>query len=361
VKRAHFAHLAPLCPACAERAPLLVLRESHADALAIHEGALCCSNQACLREYPIIDGLPIVVRELRAHLADQWTSIRARDDLHESTESSLGDACGSGSAFDAVRQHVSNYTFDHYGEFDPAEKQRHPAPGSIARLLNTLLDAAGELVAGPLIDVGCSVGRTSFELAERTGREVVGVDLHHAKLRVAARALREGRVSYARRRVGLVYDRREFDVRFPANAKVDFWSADAAAQPFASGSFAAVIALNLLDCARSPLDVLGECARLLRPGGKLLLAVPYDWSGSATPAENWIGGHSQRGAGAGASEPLLRALLTPGAHPQSLADLELVHEIEGIDWHVRLHDRSSVRYSSHALIAQKRAGVQPRR
>ncbi|MEO6710719.1 MAG: methyltransferase domain-containing protein, partial [Planctomycetota bacterium] len=328
MKRGHFARLAPICPVCAQRAPLVVLRESRADEQAIHEGALVCSNQACLREYPIVDGLALLVRDLRTHLAEQWTQVQAREDLDESTESLLGDACGGGSVLDSLRQHVSNYAFDHYGEFDPLETQRDPAPGSISRLLHKLLDAAGELVAGPLIDVGCSVGRTSFELAQRTQREVVGVDLHHAKLRLAARVLREGRVVYARRRVGLVYDRRTFAVDFPASARVDFWSADAAAQPFASGSFAAVIALNLLDCARSPLEVLAESARLLAPGGKLVLACPYDWSSSATAPESWIGGHSQRGPGGGASEPLLRALLTPGAHPQSLPDLEIVQELD---------------------------------
>lgn len=332
-----------------------MLREVHADGEAIHEGALCCSNRACQREYPIMDGLALIVRDLRTHLAGQWASIIAREDLHETSESALGDACGGGSAFDTARQHISNYAFDHYGEFDPVETQRDPAPGSIVRMLHSLCDAAGELVDGPLLDVGCSVGRTSFELAARTGREVLGVDLHHAKLRVAARVLREARVSYARRRVGLVFDRREFDVSFSGAPRVDFWSCDAAGQPFAAESFAAVIALNLLDSTHSPLEVLGECARILRPGGKLLLACPYDWSAQATPLEQWIGGHSQRGPDMGASEPLLRSLLTPGAHPQALSELSIVRELDGLEWHVRLHDRSSVRYRAHGLVIRKHA------
>jgi SAM-dependent methyltransferase len=220
------------------------------------------------------------------------------------------------------------------------------------RVLHACLDAAGELPSGPVLEVGCSVGRASFELARRTRREVLGVDIHHAKLRLASRVLREQRVVYARRRVGLAYDRREFAARFEGSERVDFWSCDAAALPFANGTFACVVALNVLDCARAPLEVLESCARMLVPGGVLVLACPYDWSANVTPIESWIGGHSQRGPNAGASEPLLRALLTPGAHAQSLGNVTITAELDDLAWHVRLHDRSSVRYRVHALIAR---------
>lgn len=355
MKRAHFERLAPRCPVCGGGA-LTVLREARGSAAVLDEGVLCCTASECRHEFPVIDGLALLVRELRSHLAEHSGEILARDDLDETTESLLGDACGPGSSYDALRQHVSNYSWDHWGEFDPAEQERDPAPGSIARVLAALLPRADALPQGPALDLGCSVGRASFELARLTGRDVLGVDLHHAKLRVAARVLREGRVVYARRRLGLVYERRAFDVQLAGAERVDFWSADAAALPFADASFALVACLNLLDCAREPLSVLRECQRVLRPGGALLLACPYDWSASATPVEAWIGGHSQRGTYGGASEPLLRALLTPGAHPQSLGALELRSELDGLDWHVRLHDRSSMRYRVHGLVARKCPG-----
>ena len=52
---------------------------------------------------------------------------------------------------------------------------------------------------------------------------------------------------------------------------------------------------------------------------------------------------------AGAGEPLLRALLTPGAHPQSLEGLEIVAEADRVEWITRLHDRSEVKYDVHII------------
>jgi SAM-dependent methyltransferase len=212
------------------------------------------------------------------------------------------------------------------------------------------------LQTGPVLDVGCSVGRAAFELARRTDGLVLGVDVNFAMLRLAAGVLCRGVVRYPRRRVGLVYDRREFPVQFENAATVDFWACDATALPFTDCTFAAAVGLNVLDCVASPLDLLGSMGRVLRPDAPLVLCTPYDWSGAATPPEAWIGGHSQRGATRGAAEPVLRALLTPGAHPASVAGLRLEAEINDLPWHVRLHDRGTMAYRTHLVVARAAAG-----
>ena len=104
--------------------------------------------------------------------------------------------------------------------------------------------------------------------------------------------------------------------------------------------------------AASPTDVLRSLSRCLVVGGRAALACPYDWSPGATPVEAWIGGHSQRGPDKGAAEPLLRALLTPGAHPQSVDGLIIAGEIEGLPWLTRLHERSTVNYSTHVVAVR---------
>ncbi|HTQ78916.1 MAG TPA: methyltransferase domain-containing protein, partial [Thermoanaerobaculia bacterium] len=230
------------------------------------------------------------------------------------------------------------------------------SPGSILRVLQQALLLAGDLPPGPLLDLGCATGRTSFALAAATaatGCQVLGVDLSWPMLRLASEALRHQRVRYPRRRVGLVYDRREFPVRLDGAERVDFWTADATALPFPDSTFSAIVALNVLDCVPSPYDLLAALPRLLVPGGKALFTCPYDWSAGATPVEAWLGGHSQRGPAHGASEPPLRALLSPGAHPASLPGVRILAEEESLPWRVRLHERSTIEYRLHLVVVEK--------
>jgi SAM-dependent methyltransferase len=122
--------------------------------------------------------------------------------------------------------------------------------------------------------------------------------------------------------------------------------------PFKSGSFGLAVALQVLDSVSSPLALLGAIADVLPPGGSALLASPYDWSAAATPMEAWIGGHSQRSTTRGAAEPLLRSLLTPGGHPHAVDGLVLRREIPRFPWHTRIHDRSTMLYDTHIVVAE---------
>jgi hypothetical protein len=69
--------------------------------------------------------------------------------------------------------------------------------------------------------------------------------------------------------------------------------------------------------------------------------------------EAWLGGHSQRNPEAGRSEPVLRMLLTPGAHPGSLSEFDIVHETE-LPWALRWHDRSTVQYETQVVVVRRR-------
>jgi hypothetical protein len=96
---------------------------------------------------------------------------------------------------------------------------------------------------------------------------------------------------------------------------------------------------------------------VLKPHGKVVLTCPYDWSAGATPPEAWLGGHSQRSPFAGSCEAVLRNLLTPGASPASLGTLEMVSERDNLPWHVRLHERSTVAYKVHLVVAKRAEGL----
>ena len=59
-------------------------------------------------------------------------------------------------------------------------------------------------------------------------------------------------------------------------SRVDVWG-DAAALPFEDGSFDTVVSFHVLEHTEDPGKVLSEMARVLRPGGIVLLAVPFMW------------------------------------------------------------------------------------
>ena len=353
MKLGHFEALGPLCPRCREAGgdEALVLAEvTRGTPEDVLEGVLHCPAESCRQEYPILDGIPIIVPRVRAYVSENLPHLMSRDDVSPLLESLIGDCCGPGSVLDSTRQYLSSYGAGHYDDLDP--ERQAGATGSVVDVLERGLELAAPLPPGPTLDIGCSVGRPAFELAQRRPGLVLGVDLNFAMLRVASRALRTGVASYPRRRVGLVYERREVPLEFPGAERVDFWACDALALPFADETFALATSLNVLDCVPVPRDHLSGLGRVLLPGGRAVLSSPYDWSPGATPVESWLGGHSQRGGEVGSSESILRALLTPGAHPASVGSLRFLAEVEGLPWTVRLHDRYSANYSVHLVVAE---------
>lgn len=111
---------------------------------------------------------------------------------------------------------------------------------------------------------------------------------------------------------------------------------DAHDPPFEAGSLALVAALNLLDVSPQPWLLLGQIDALLRPGGRLVLALPY---------ADHLDGPAQ-----------LRAVLS-GRHP-GLPQLDYLLRAsrDGFTWGVPVHDRLVMVHRVHALIADKRGG-----
>ncbi len=154
---------------------------------------------------------------------------------------------------------------------------------------------------GLALDVGCAVGGASFELARHFGA-VVGLDASRAFVS-AARLMRDrGRLSYRALSEGSVTVTREAVV----NERIDrdrvvFREADACDLPASllgpvggHGRHDAVLAANLLCRLPDPAAFLRACARLVKPGGILVLTSPYSWIEAWTPREKWLGGFEAR-------------------------------------------------------------------
>lgn len=306
-----------------------------------------------MREHPIIDGIPIIVADIRSFMQGQLSHIMGRTDLSPLMDSLLCDCLGAGSEFERTRYHLSTYSRSHYGDFDPSAPL--PADRALPALLARGLDLLDGEPAGVWLDAGCSVGRATFEMAARTGDLVLGIDLNIAMLRIARQVAETGRVRHPLRRGGVVYDWREFEVDIDAQArdKAEFWACDAMALPFVNDSFAGAVSCNVLDCVASPVAHLMEIGRVIAPGGQAIISSPYDWSSNATPLEAWIGGHSQRSESGGDSVREMRRVMAPDAPPERSTRMVLASDVESVPWHVYVHARATMQYQAHLVVTRK--------
>jgi SAM-dependent methyltransferase/uncharacterized protein YbaR (Trm112 family) len=341
-----FEELAPVCPVCrAERGadhPLVVALAGDMRSGRLWHGMLHCSNRDCWREFPVIDGVPVITPDPAAFLQGSAGHVLMRGDLPDPVMGAVSEAQGAGSDHDTIRQHLSIYAGEHYADW--AEPAR---PSSLPAVIAAGLEMQGPLPPGPAIDIGTSVGRGAWEAGLRLNRTVLGCDLNFSMLRLAQSLALEGRAVFGRRRIGMVYD--PVQVVLPADfaaARADFWAADALALPFAAGRFALALAINVVDCVPAPTDLLAQMARVLAAQAGAVICTPYDWAPGTTSVPQWFGGHSQRGDTAGAGEPVLRATL---AH----VGLPPVAERDGLAWRLRLHQRAVMHYDLHLLACRK--------
>lgn len=172
----------------------------------------------------MVDGIPLVLRDLSPWLRTEHPTLLCRTDLPAGLLDRIVDDAGgvlardrallrayAGAGDDAVRAWV---------------RPRLPPPGAA------------------ILDLGCGTGWPDRP-------DVIGLDLNLALLR-----------------------------RHTGPALV----ADAADPPFDAGTFDTVLLLGLLDSCRAPHAVLAQATALLGPAGTLLLACAFAWRDEVTPA-----------------------------------------------------------------------------
>ncbi|HTN82317.1 MAG TPA: methyltransferase domain-containing protein [Sorangium sp.] len=116
------------------------------------------------------------------------------------------------------------------------------------RLTDLLIEKLHVEPGQRVLDVGCGNGRPALRLANSKQVEVVGITNSHHHLN---QALERSRV---------------------ASDRAKFQLADAMDLPFAPASFDAVLALESVSLMPEPLGAFRQMARVLRPGGRLVVA-----------------------------------------------------------------------------------------
>jgi 5-histidylcysteine sulfoxide synthase/putative 4-mercaptohistidine N1-methyltranferase len=148
------------------------------------------------------------------------------------------------------------------------------------------------------LDLGCSVGRASFELA-REFRLVNGLDFSARFIRIAYQMQEKGMLRYELPEEGEIvsyHERRLADLELTDVAgRVEFFQADALNLKPRFADYDLILAANLLDRLSRPVKFLATIHERLNDGGLLVIASPYTWLEEFTHRENWIGGYRKDG------------------------------------------------------------------
>jgi putative 4-mercaptohistidine N1-methyltranferase len=193
---------------------------------------------------------------------------------------------------------LAEYLLFHYGtpqEVLPESLGSSDALGYPGRCVSECLEVASLPAEARALDLGCAVGRASFELA-RSCRSVLGIDYSQRFIAAAAALQARGEIGYRRADEG--------DLNTPLVARVpegidrrgvQFEVGDALHLRDGLGSFDVVLMANLIDRLAEPRRCLARLAELVNAGGQLIITSPYTWLEEFTPRENWLGGFEREG------------------------------------------------------------------
>jgi 5-histidylcysteine sulfoxide synthase/putative 4-mercaptohistidine N1-methyltranferase len=182
---------------------------------------------------------------------------------------------------------IARYCEFHYGQiyFD--------VPNFHKALAQLCLDLVEDRPKHKALDLGCSVGRASFELA-RGFDHVTGLDFSARQIQVGVELIEQGFTRYPLLEEGELYSFREVTLEDldldEMREKVDFYQADACNLKELYTGYDLILAANLIDRLYDPRKFLTMIHERINPGGLLVIASPYSWDETITEKDKWLGG-----------------------------------------------------------------------
>ena len=200
---------------------------------------------------------------------------------------------------------ISEYLEFHYGDEYLGVKNFPVA------CVEAVLAALGDSPKRKALDIGCSVGRSSFELA-RAFDAVDALDFSTRFIVSAIELQERGARRYTIRDEGDLASFREArlaDLGLEDTAeRVHFAQNDACnLKPHFTG-YDLIFGANLVDRLYDPQAFLTTAAQRLVPGGVLALTSPYTWLEEHTDKDKWLGGYKEDGENVTTLQGLRRRL-----------------------------------------------------
>lgn len=187
---------------------------------------------------------------------------------------------------------VSQYLEFHYG----------PTYFNVGNFPQACIDTAMQHVSGSphqrALDLGCAVGRSTFELA-RHYDHVDGIDFSARFIQCAFQLVENNGIRYTIPTEGELVEYREQTLEALGLSqlaeKVHFSQGDATNLKPQFTRYDLVFAGNLLDRLSQPKRFLERIVDRINPQGWLVLTSPYTWLEEYTAKEHWLGGHKVNG------------------------------------------------------------------
>lgn len=187
---------------------------------------------------------------------------------------------------------VSQYAEFHYG------RRYYDVPNFAVAVTELAVQARTGKPLRKALDMGCAVGRSSFELA-RHCPDVTGLDFSARFISVGVQLRERGHFSYTLTEEGELSSYQSIDLAalglWETADHVHFYQADACNLKPLYRDYDLVIAANLIDRLYHPRQFLDDIRERILPGGLLLITSPYTWLEEYTPRSEWLGGFKKDG------------------------------------------------------------------
>ena len=171
------------------------------------------------------------------------------------------------------------------------------------------------------LDLGCSVGRASFELA-KIYDEVIGIDFSTNFINVGVKLKNYESLIYKVRKEGEIFEEKMVSLKSldldDIKEKVTFMQGDASNLKDIYTQFDLIFCSNLIDRLYYPLRFLQDMPKRINKDGLLVLLSPYTWLEEYTLKENWLGGYIKDN----------KEVYTLNTLKQNLKDFELIDTID---------------------------------
>lgn len=182
---------------------------------------------------------------------------------------------------------ISQYLEFHYGA------QYFSVPNFCVNAVQQCIKEIQPLYTAKALDIGCSVGRATFELA-KTFTYVDGIDFSARFIQQAYTLAEHGEIRYTICTEGELVEFKSVSlVQLGYDSlldKVNFMQGDACnLKPQYSG-YDLIYAANLIDRLNDPKQFLISIEARLNSGGYLVITSPYTWLEEYTDKDKWLGG-----------------------------------------------------------------------